>query len=266
MTRQILNRDLIDQILPYVQMRSEPNFGYVNAVSAIKMLPGLRAAWLMSTVINTGGIAVNVPDTTGNGRTLTLNGGVVFNALDLIPYADFNGSTGYLARADEAELDIIGNEAYIGIPGLSIGGWVWFDALGSQEGIVTKDQNGITNRSYRLIKTTGNIIRFSVSNTGSAVVSVDSAAIPGAGQWMFVCGVFTPSTSLRVYLNSVSVVNTTSIPATIFNSTAPLELGRWAGTNYMNGRQSLMFLTASALPASTVLSLYHQTRPLFGKG
>lgn len=265
MSKNILNRELIDHILPYVQMRSEPNFGWISAVSPLKMLPGLRAAWLMSAVASGALGIVTVPDASNNGRSLILNGGTVFNALDLIPYADFNGTTGYLSRADELELDIIGNEAFIGIPGLSVGGWVWFDALGNQEGILSKDDNA-AGRSYRLIKTTGNLIRFSVSNTGAAVVSVDSAAIGGIGQWMFVCGVYTPSASLQVYLNSTVVENVAAIPATLFNSASPLELGRWAGANYMNGRQSLMFLCASALPATTVLSFYHQTRPLFGKG
>lgn len=264
MSKQKANYEMVDLLSPFFQKRNEPNFGWVNAIPALKALPGLRAAWSMSAV-SSSGLAVTVPDASNNGRALTLNGGVVFNVSTLAPYADFNGTTGYLARADEVELDILGNEGYIGIPGLSIGGWVWFDALGNQEGILTKDDNAAA-RSYRLIKTTGDLIRFSVSNTGAAVVSVDSAAIPSAGEWLFVCGVFTPSSLLRVYLNSDFVDNAVSVPATLFNSASPLELGRWAAGSFMNGRQSMMFLCASALPEAVVLSYYHQTRPLFGRG
>lgn len=261
MTKQIRNRELIDLLLPDFQARNEPNFAWGNVLSAATLFPALRGLWPMSAVA-----ATSIREFSGNALNAGINN-TVMGSQDLIPYIELNGTTAYLSIADTTFLDIIGNETYIdaSIRGLSIGGWFYFDALGSLNGLMTKDNNS-SQRSYRLTKTAGNLIQFGISNTGSASVTVDSAAVSTAGQWIFACGVFVPSTSIRVYLNNnAPVINTTSIPATIFNSSSALEFGRWAGTNYLDGRISICFLTASALPNSVIKSFYHQTRPLFGR-
>jgi hypothetical protein len=73
-------------------------------------------------------------------------------------------------------------------------------------------------------------LNFEISNDGSATTVAVGATTLATGSWYHVTGVYSPSTSLTVYVNGVlDGINTTSIPASIFNGSGNLELGARAG-------------------------------------
>jgi hypothetical protein len=224
-------------------------------------LPGLRGCWPMSAYDASG----NAFDQSSNGRTLTYNGNPTYNYDNLAPYLDFDGTGDYLTRTDEAGLDILGTESYVANPGLTLGGWFWFDVAvgGGAEGMITKHDTA-SARSYRLFRAaTSSVIRFAISSNGSSDTTV-SGDLLDQNQWYFVVGRYTPSTEVAVFLNDGKTTNITSIPASIFNSATDLNIGAHNGAFRMTGRASLCFLCAAALSDAIIGNLFQQSRVLFG--
>lgn len=233
-----------------------------NAVSSYQLLPGLVGFWPFSSVQRSTG---NAYDLSGQGRTLTYNGNPVYNRYNsLVPYLDFDGIGDYLSRADETDLDILGTETQYANPGLTLGCWVRWSALGAATGLLSKAAS-IGTTSFYLEKLATDTTRLVVSTDGTTLqVSATSAVVTLTTAWYLVIGRFVPSTSVDVYLNNVKTSNTTSIIASIFNSTSAFEIGRALSTNLMTGDIALPFLCATALPDSLVGNIWQQTRYLFG--
>jgi len=236
--------------------------------SSYLALPGLRGFWSMAAFDESG----NTYDQSGNGRTLTYNGNPVYNVDGLIPYIDLDGTGDYLDRADEAGLDITGTETFVdsGIQGLTVGAWINVNEIQatSTRGIVGKYNTSGGNQSFLLCTDpsgSGRVYCFLVSNTGAADVLLLDTVLLASEQWTFICGRFTPSTELAMFINERKVTNTTSIVASIFNGTAPLEIGAWnAGSFNIDARMSLVFLCATALPDAVIDHLFQTSRGLFG--
>lgn len=264
-TVQRTNDDQVNLLTAHFQNRYEPNFSFAEAVGMLQMFPQVRGIWPLST-----GVGGGASDISGQSRALTGHGGVLFSASSdgLIPYVDFDGSTAYLDRADEAALDIVGTETYVAtaIKGLTIGCWVWTDAAagGGGSGIIGKDSTA-AQRSYGIILNAGVTTPGGrITNDGSTLVSVTGGANVGTSTWAFVCLRFDPSTELKFWVNATTSTNLVGIPASIFSGTSNLELGRYQGGNYLNGRISLAFLCAAALPDVFIDTFYQQSRALFG--
>ncbi len=140
---------------------------------------------------------------------------------------------------DNALLDITG--------ALTLEAWVYRDPQsvnGNNEGIVGKFVGNIggvaqNNRSYCLYynsRTTGTAalsIGFILNTTGAAAGNVDfptlvDVPLGSTGGWTYLAAVYEPGVRMSVYMNGVSIgEKTTSLPAaSIFNSTAPLWIGR----------------------------------------
>lgn len=241
-----------------------------RAVGMLQMFPGVVGIWPMSA--GYGGAAADV---SGNNRQLTGVGSIQYSAAadGLCPYCDFDGSTGYLYRADESPLDIVGTESWIAaaIKGLTMGAWVYFDddADGVNHEYVLAKANLTSTalRAYELRResTTGRIQ--AVVGNGTSLTAQLSTAVAGAGQWLFLAMRYDPGAELRVWFNGDSSVNTTSIPASLVNSSAQLTIGSAdSGLSKIDGRISLAFLCAAAVPDIFIETFYHLTAPLFGVG
>lgn len=234
-----------------------------SACSAFLALPGLRGFWPLSSFNEAG----NAYDLSGQGRTMTYNGDPLYNQVGLASYLAFDGTGDYLSRADEAGLDVIGTESYVASAsqGLTMGGWFYFDnAPGSVEGMMAKWDPSLGNhRSYMLRRqaAAGNVI-LAISGNGATSTSVQSIAIPATGRWFWAAGRFDPGAEEAIFIDAEKTVNTTAIPASIFNGDSPLWIGR-ADTDLMTGRIAMCFLCATALDDAIVYALYHQTRGLF---
>lgn len=250
------------------QRRYEPNFAWGNAVAGMMLLQGLRGLWPMS-VHASGGNAI---DHSGLGKTMSYNGNPVYRRYGLVPYIDLDGTGDFLSRADEADLDIIGNEAYIGNPGLTLGGWWWFDVVNTDgtNAYTMMSKTGVPgDRGFGLSQYgAGGIaaVHAQVSSDGTALTTVASTNAVAISTWYFSAMRYVPSTSVDLYVDLNKYTEAVAVPATIVNNTLDLRIGVRSDASYpLNGRATLCFLCAAALSDTMIWTIYHQTRALFGK-
>ena len=268
MIAQTRNDQMVGLLSGDLQRRCEPNLAWKTACSAMRMLPGLRGFWPMSSFNENG----DAYDLSGQGRTLTYNGNPTYNYSSLIHYIDLDGTGDYLSRTDEAGLDILGTESYVAgaAQGLTLGGWFYFKVfpafptcLGKHDGV------GGNQRSYVIWIDTGagNVPVMVVSSNGTAVGQVTVLHTTGlvVDTWYFIVGRFVPSTSLTIFLDGSGVSNAAGIPASIFNSTTAFMIGARSvpPASFLNGQASLCFLCAAALSDSIISALFQQTRAIF---
>lgn len=239
----------------------------LDLISPFLLLPGLVGFWPMSSIQRSTG---NVYDLSGQSRTLTYNGNPVYNYSGLVPYIDLDGTGDYLSRADETDLDIIGNEAQYYNKGLTMGGWFWFDnfnSTGNAPGIIGKFDAVGNQKSFAIISTSTDWY-FRVSSDGSTNYDATATTNHITGAWVNLVLKFVPSTGLYGYVNGVlATQNLVATPASLFNSTAAFQVGMIrVGLNqeFFDGRASLCFLCANALSDDLISSLFQQTRPAFG--
>lgn len=261
MTVQKRNDAMVNLLRADFQGRYEPQFALANAQSLFISLPGLRGQWFMSGT-DSGG---DVFDISGVGKTLTNNNTVTFDNDSLVPYAQFVAANSeYLERADEADLDISGIEAFIVNNGLTLGGWFYHDTIGTNQGNLTKwGDSGA--RAYILFTHTTGTVRFAISDDGGAASTAGAGStIIAANVWHFHVGRFIPSSEVAVFVNNVKTTVATA-RASIFNSSASFRIGSSndASPRQLNGRAAFCFLCASALPDFMISNLFHQTKAIF---
>lgn len=214
------------------------------------LLPDLRAFWPMSSADESG----NVYDLSAQGRTLTANGTPGrFAGPGYIPYTLFDGVDDYYSRADETGLELGG--------AFTINLWVYIFTAGVEYGLISK-WGAAGNRSWRILHTASNAFRFEVSGDGTASVSIDSATIE-INSWYNVVAVMSSSNSIALHVNGVKTTNTTSIPASVFDSSAALELGRTNGAGYLDGAIAMPWIANSAYDDNQVKAIYRHTLSIF---
>lgn len=233
-------------------------------------LSGSVGFWPMSSVQRSTG---NAYDLSGQGRTLTYNGNPTYNIYnDIVSYLDLDGTGDYLSRTDETDLDILGTETIYNssVRGLTIGGWFYNNAnfAAGGTGLIGKyNFNAGSNGSYLLYGTTTTPTML-VTN-GTTNTTRTSSVTVSTGEWWFGVGRYTPSSVLDIFVGKSSgltkTTNSTSIPASINNTTVPLEIGAFnVANNFYTGRVSLCFLCANALPDALISSIFQHTRKAFG--
>jgi hypothetical protein len=160
----------------------------------------------------------------------------------------FNGTNQYLSIADNANLDVTGALTIrcIAKPNATISGEGYF--FGKWTGATNQRSYALgiyQNKIYGIITSLG---------TSASAVDVQGTALIGTSQNDFAM-VFTPSTSLEVFLNGTSqATKTTSIPSSIFNSTSPLTIG-YLPISYFPGIISEVGIWNAALTAAEIASL-----------
>ena len=245
-----------------------------NVLGSYLILPALRGLWVNgvgpSTLISNAGA---LHDISGLNNRLGQANNPLYDFENLIPFLELDGSSQYFATSDATSnnsFDILGTEAYVGTPGLTLGMWTKIDAVNpaNQNTIMAKFETTGNQRSYQLFMAGGggtDVYSFQVSNNGSSTSSVNSSVtITPATQWYLVIGRFVPSTSLDIFVNGTKSTNTTSIPASIFNSTANFTIGAInTPARYFDGKLSVGFICASALSDSLIDALYQQGRVLY---
>jgi len=251
MTSQVRNAALVSLLETDFIRRNGPGNLLGNVLNTYLALPGLRGFWPFSSVDENG----DPYDLTMQGRTLTNNNTVTFNNTDFLPYAEFDGATNYLSRPDEAGLDITGD--------LTMGCWVYQPALANHAAMAKGTNVSNSNTAFRLILILAGNVRIVIGN-GTTQYNATSTSLTSINTWHFTAARFTVSTEVAVWLNGEKDTNTTSIPASLNNSTLPLSIGS-NGTpgRYFDGNIALPFLCAYALPDNLITNLYQQTRILF---
>lgn len=190
----------------------------------------------------------------------------------LPPWIDFVAATSqYLDHgADDSQHDITGTETYISANerGLTLGGWFKFTTVpASVFGLISKWYilGGTNQGAYRLIKTAANTIQFDITTDGSTVVSATSTATVAKDIWYHLYGRFDPSTELAVFVDNVKATNAVAIPASVFNSNEPLQVGRTSRANYLDGKASMCHLNSAQLSDGIIEVLWEQSRVMYGK-
>ena len=136
------------------------------------------------------------------------------------------------------------------------------------------------DRSYVLQINTSQRPIFMISGDGSAVYQIISPVVMSgsAGRYHFLCGRFETVGTDEIHIfvsKNVDILgkhnelekttNSTSIPASIFDSASDFTIGaEHGGINpLVNGRIALAFLCATGLTDATIGALYQLSRPLF---
>lgn len=236
-----------------------------DLISPFLALTGLRGFWPMSASRDNG----NAIDLSGLILTLTYNGNPVYSYDNLAPYIQFDGTGDWLTRADQAALDISGTETTIApaVRGLTLGGWFYVEETGTDEGLLTKDDNA-NQRSYGLyfnqFDRFGMVISDDGTNTAAVSNPAGPASVPALNAWYFVVGRFDPAASVDCFVSGVWTTAATA-RASIFNSTSSLRIGAIHGNLFpFQGRASLGFLCAAYLSDAITGGLYEETRGAFG--
>jgi hypothetical protein len=276
MVEQLRNPEQVELLRADFFARNEPNAAWSHTIGNHLMIPALRGFWPMSANHATSG-HVYVDDISCDYDLEMINNPLLFQVgYGLPPACGFtSASSQYLTYgADDVQHDILGTETNVlaAQRGLSLGCWVRFTVLGTNVGIISKWNVAGAQYAYLLMKSNTNLIYFFVSGNGIAFVSVNSAAV-AIDTWYFVMGRFVPSTTIDLYVDNVRASNAVGTPASIFDSSQPLEIGRFDGAaNYLDGVISLAWLSASTCWDGVAgtrdvipWALYEHSKRLFNK-
>jgi hypothetical protein len=262
------NAGLVGNLEPDFVSHTNIQYQLGDVISRYLALPGLVGFWPMSSVDMSNG---NAHDLSGQGRTLSYNGNPTYNIHNsFVPYIDLDGTGDYLSRADEAGLRITGGESHnaSAVQGLTMYCWCNVDVLPAGTGQIIGKWVGAASKSYRTTVTSDGSIQAQTSTDGSSN-STGVAISMSVDEWLFTATRFVPSTSHDLWVGTSSGItkasDTSSIPATIFNSASSLTIGaNSSGGDLLNGFVSLAALCANSHPDSLVESVFFQTRAPFG--
>ena len=163
---------------------------------------------------------------------------------------DWNGSTHY-ASSTSTSFDITG--------AITLGAWINLGTT-SDEKIFTKYTYNLNQRGYTFAIQSDKVVLYCSPNGYNPLTGVTGATTISSSTWTFVVGVFNPSTEMLVYVNGVEdASNTTSIPASIFNSNADLLLGSANGgiDGWIDGLVQSAFIYDRVLTADEITWLYN---------
>ena len=138
----------------------------------------------------------------------------------VVPVSDgavhLDGTNDYIDFGNDSSLQITG--------ALSIAAWVKVTDSDANQRFLTK-YDGTDKCFYISVQDSGGVFRFNITSSNSEK-EVDGTSNNFDNQWHHVVGVFTPSTSLKMYVDGVlEGTNTSSIPATIDNDDVKLFIG-----------------------------------------
>jgi hypothetical protein len=160
---------------------------------------------------------------------------------------NFDGSNDYLDCGNPTALQITGQ--------ISISCWIKTSDKSANQNIVSKDDN--TNRNFLLqTMSSSGVCRLALFS-GNSIIFVDTAVDVCDGNWHHILATFTPSTSLKIYLDgSLSGTNTTSVPSSIDNDDVGLNIGRKNNSDlYFDGLIDEVAIWDVALDANTIAKL-----------
>ena len=176
---------------------------------------------------------------------------------------EFDGLNDRLTISDDASLQITG--------AMTIMAWVYYigGTTTSSQAIIGKYGTG-GYRGYLLFvnpddgSKDARFIIASNSSTVRAVVS-DENSLP-FNQWFLLTGVYVPSTSLTVYINTTAYENTTSIPSSQYsNNGLPLDLSWFDSTGrYVKQNLNDIRIFNSALTSTQISAIFNATKGFYG--
>ncbi len=260
MTVQKRNDEMVELLRADFFARYEPNASMVHA-ALIEQICALHSYWPCSALHNDGN-SVFITDL-ANGHDLTCENIPIFGYDNLFPYVYFHTNQ-YATYAHDPQNTIRGNEAFVNLPGLAIGGWFYWVDRTALQGMMSKWVQLGNLRAYRLYKDAAHHIVFEVSDDGTAVAAhvntVTSTGTVSNHAWYHIWGRFFPGIGVYVSLDNVTDSNLVAPVASIFNPNTPFTVARTDSANYLNGRISQLLMAGSWLTDSFVSVHWEQTR------
>lgn len=190
-------------------------------------------------------------DSSGNGRTGTIVGGVTLGAAGQVGTCfDFDGSTGYVSVADHADLDITG--------GVTIAAWIKPNAGAVTSGVINKraGSGGVNGSGYEMLITSAGLLRIETGDGVNLHNTTSPAAVTRDGATWTFCVVTWAASGTAVFINGVQVA-IGSGGAQIGTNAATLYLGARAGaTNPFSGSIDNPMVLDRPLTATEVAWLY----------
>jgi len=249
-------------------------------IGTIQQFPMLRGFWPTSGQ-SWDGSTLRYSDYSANGFHMLASGTVNSQSSleeayeHYVPHVHMNGfSNSYLYYPDNSQFDILGNESFVASAqrGLTWGLWWHSDIIPiAGMGLFGKYWTSASNRSFLLYLNAASPYPPVGLVSGTGITNLQVAPVAGTGdltvdRWSLTVIRFDPSTSLKMFHNGHWSSNTTSIPATIFNGIARLEVGSYNnGASRFDGGVSMPFICASAVHEKMIENLWEISREMFGR-
>jgi hypothetical protein len=165
---------------------------------------------------------------------------------------DFNGSTNYVNLGSPAIFQITGE--------MTLSAWIRADVV--QSSAVISKMAG--NRAWQLGFSSSNL-QFAIAPSPTTLLSVPTVDTYSANVWIYVVGVYRPSTALDIYVNGVlNNSNTTGIPASQYEGINNVHIGsRPALDSFFNGLIDDVRIYTRALSTADVAAYYELSRKSF---
>ena len=276
MSQQDRNAELVALLETDFVGRNEPNYAWKSAVSCLLALPGLRAAWPMSSVSYAQPECIDVSGQGNHLQAAAALGNVSFgydnsaSPKPLAPIANFaGGANQYLLKADGglanwADIGLAGGDVQIlgGQRGLTIGGWFWWTTPpGALQYLMAKWDGGPVQAQYSIRINAAGSVRMHVM---PGPVAMGSTNIIAAG-WNHCVGIYdSPNQDMHVVLNGELTSVLGAAPANLSDSTVPFTIGADGnGNNKLAGYASMCFLSAASISPVVITALFHQQRAMY---
>jgi hypothetical protein len=188
-------------------------------------------------------------DSSGNGLNGTLTNGPVWTGGKLNNCLSFDATDDYVNIGNPAQLQITG--------AMTVAAWVYVDTFTSNGRVIAK-QGGSSNRCWSLsVESADSKAQFAIATNSTTLVSIKSAAVIPTGQWVHLTGVYEPGVALRMYVDkTLSNSNTTSIPASQYNNSLNVNLGRRPDAScYWDGKLDDVRVYNVALTATQIAAM-----------
>ena len=169
----------------------------------------------------------------------------------------FDGTDDYVNMGNPSSLQLTG--------AMTVSVWVKHNSLNTASRFIAKQGvSGERSWSLNMEDVNPDTYNFFIAVNGGTSVGVGSSAADGPiiGQWTHLVGVYKPSVSLELYKDGLIIGNNiTSIPASQFNNTLNVNIGRRPdGILYTNGFLDEVLIYNRALSAAEIKASYDATK------
>jgi hypothetical protein len=272
---------LMDNQRTELQPTHDAMLAWKSAVGLYQCLPGLRGFWPGSAT--TPSIPPYYVNDLGGDyyRSMEYVGtyGQKFSYwLPFIPTVSVVGSnavtTGYCSCGDRPSYKITGTEPYFdqNRRGLTFGAWwKWVSPLTGAHGLMGKDDGSGLRFSYYLEKTATHTVRCVVTQDGVNRIGCESTDTITYDDWHLIIGRYIPAAvfggEVSVFLDGVKSAITTSVPSSLYNSTASLRVGfnTQTATDVATRYWSMAFISSMHLTDGICSAIWHHTRAMFAR-
>lgn len=148
---------------------------------------------------------------------------------------------------------------------MTLGAWIKSNSSMSGKFLMSKYDTTSNYRSWGIRGGTSSEIIFSVSDNGTNLFNAGDNIALNDNVWHFVVGVYSPSSYVKIFVDGVlKDTNTTSIPASLFDTSREFLLGAYqaAGVKagFFPGSIDEPFIMNISLTADQVLNLYNSQK------